>query len=126
MNNVELRGIGMTSQRTRDRLAKTLIEMCIKSEAVLDVIRKTPRHFFIDEALASRAYDLLVVVGFDIYTPHSRTDLAVDGREVRDSKHRYLMQLIKIILLIFLKRGFLFLKLQKREGWLLERLKAIF
>jgi|ETNvirnome_6_100_1030635.scaffolds.fasta_scaffold06114_6 hypothetical protein len=47
--------------------------------------------------LASRAYDLLVVVGFDIYTPHSRTDLAVDGREVRDSKHRYLMQLIKII-----------------------------
>ncbi|SVA91650.1 uncharacterized protein METZ01_LOCUS144504, partial [marine metagenome] len=54
---MDLKGIGMTSQRTRDRLAKALVEMGIKSEAVLDVIRKTPRHFFIDEALASRAYE---------------------------------------------------------------------
>jgi len=50
-------GIGMTSQRTRDRLADTLVKMGIKSEVVLDAIRNTPRHLFVDEALASRAYE---------------------------------------------------------------------
>ncbi len=55
--SVDYHGIGMTSQRTRDRLANTLVEMGIKSNAVLDVIRKTPRHLFVDEALASRAYE---------------------------------------------------------------------
>jgi protein-L-isoaspartate(D-aspartate) O-methyltransferase len=50
-------GIGMTSQRTRDRLANALVDMGIQSEVVLDVIRKTPRHLFVDEALASRAYE---------------------------------------------------------------------
>ena len=53
----EHHGIGMTSQRTRDRLAQTLIDMGIESDEVLDVIRKTPRHLFVDEALASRAYE---------------------------------------------------------------------
>ncbi len=50
-------GIGMTSQRTRNRLAEKLQEMGIESEAVLDSIRNTPRHLFVDEALASRAYE---------------------------------------------------------------------
>ena len=50
-------GIGMTSQRTRDRLADTLVKMGIKSEVVLNAIRNTPRHLFVDEALASRAYE---------------------------------------------------------------------
>ena len=50
-------GIGMTSQRTRDRLADTLVKMGIQSEDVLDAIRNTPRHLFVDEALASRAYE---------------------------------------------------------------------
>jgi len=54
---VEHEGTGMTSQRTRDRLAKTLRDMGIQSEAVLDAIRNTPRHLFVDEALASRAYE---------------------------------------------------------------------
>lgn len=57
MMSAEHHGIGMTSQRTRDRLAETLIEMGIESDVVLDVIRKTPRHIFVDEALASRAYE---------------------------------------------------------------------
>ncbi len=52
-----LRGIGMTSQRTRDRLITRLKEMGIRSQTVLDVIRNTPRHIFVDEALASRAYE---------------------------------------------------------------------
>ena len=47
----------MTSQRTRNRLVDQLREMGITSEAVLDLIRTTPRHLFVDEALASRAYE---------------------------------------------------------------------
>ena len=47
----------MTSARTRDRLITRLVEMGIKSESVLSVIRNTPRHIFIDEALSSRAYE---------------------------------------------------------------------
>lgn len=55
--NQRHRGIGMTSQRTRDRLIKRLQERGIVNPAVLEVIRNTPRHLFVDEALASRAYD---------------------------------------------------------------------
>ena len=50
-------GIGMTSQRSRNRLVDVLREMGIKSEKVLEVIRTVPRHLFVDEALASRAYE---------------------------------------------------------------------
>lgn len=50
-------GIGMTSLRTRERLIDKLREMGIRSEIVLDVIRNTPRHLFVDEAMASRAYE---------------------------------------------------------------------
>ncbi len=55
--NSEHRGIGMTSQRTRDRLCQQLRDMGIQSAEVLDVIRNMPRHIFVDEALASRAYE---------------------------------------------------------------------
>ena len=47
----------MTSQRSRDRLVSQLRDMGIESERVLAAIRSTPRHIFVDEALASRAYD---------------------------------------------------------------------
>jgi len=50
-------GIGMTSQRTRDRLAARLRDEGILDPRVLDVIRSTPRHLFVEEALASRAYE---------------------------------------------------------------------
>ncbi|MEA2078257.1 MAG: protein-L-isoaspartate(D-aspartate) O-methyltransferase [Pseudomonadota bacterium] len=50
-------GIGMTSQRTRDRLVQRLRSEGIKSNAVLEAIGSTPRHLFVDEALASRAYE---------------------------------------------------------------------
>ena len=52
-----LRGIGMTSQRTRERLLGRLIDQGISSMEVLDVIRSTPRHIFLDEALSHRAYE---------------------------------------------------------------------
>jgi protein-L-isoaspartate(D-aspartate) O-methyltransferase len=51
------RGIGLTSQRARNRLVAQLREMGISDEAVLEVIGSTPRHLFVDEALDSRAYD---------------------------------------------------------------------
>jgi protein-L-isoaspartate(D-aspartate) O-methyltransferase len=64
--SVEHYGIGMTSQRTRDRLANTLLDMGIQSGVVLDAIRKTPRHLFVDEALATRAYENTALpIGFN-------------------------------------------------------------
>ena len=47
----------MTSQRTRERLLGRLLEQGIKSMEVLDIMRSTPRHIFLDEALAHRAYE---------------------------------------------------------------------
>ncbi len=57
MSVVNIQGIGMTSQRTRDRLIERLRTKGIKDENVLKVMRNTPRHIFMDEALASRAYE---------------------------------------------------------------------
>jgi protein-L-isoaspartate(D-aspartate) O-methyltransferase len=51
------RGIGMTSQGTRDRLVQTLRNEGIKDERVLKAITQVPRHEFVDEALSSRAYE---------------------------------------------------------------------
>jgi len=53
----ENRGIGMTSQGTRDRLVQRLRQDGIKDERVLKAITQVPRHEFVDEALSSRAYE---------------------------------------------------------------------
>ena len=50
-------GSGMTSQRVRDRLVERLRENGIGDERVLNAIRTVPRHLFVDEALATRAYE---------------------------------------------------------------------
>ncbi len=55
--NTRLSGIGMTSQRTRLRMIERLREQGIRDEAVLAAMFEVPRHLFVDEALASRAYD---------------------------------------------------------------------
>jgi protein-L-isoaspartate(D-aspartate) O-methyltransferase len=55
--NSGVRGIGMTSARTRDRLIQRLSAQGIRSHVVLERIRSVPRHLFVDEALASRAYE---------------------------------------------------------------------
>ncbi len=58
-------GIGMTSQRTRERLITRLESEGINSLEVLDAMRATPRHIFVDEALASRAYeDTALPIGY--------------------------------------------------------------
>ena len=65
MNGIDLKGIGMTSQRTRERLIQRLVEQGIDNMRVLEVIRSTPRHLFLDEAMAHRAYeDVALPIGF--------------------------------------------------------------
>ncbi len=65
MEGPRLGGIGMTSARTRERLVQRLQEQGIKDMRVLDRIRNVPRHLFVDEALASRAYeDTALPIGF--------------------------------------------------------------
>ncbi len=59
-------GIGMTSQRTRDRMVERLRANGIKDEIVLAAMARVPRHMFVDEALASRAYeDVSLPIGFE-------------------------------------------------------------
>lgn len=66
MNTIELAGIGMTSQRTRERLIRRLQEQGIDNQEVIDVVRNTPRHIFIDEALSHRAYeDVALPIGYN-------------------------------------------------------------
>ncbi|MEN9756844.1 MAG: hypothetical protein RL755_1031 [Pseudomonadota bacterium] len=61
-----LQGVGMTSQRTRDRMIHRLSEQGITDKRILDIMRTTPRHIFIDEALASRAYeDTALPIGYN-------------------------------------------------------------
>ena len=65
MNGITRNGIGMTSARTRERLIERLKAEGIKNAAVLERMRAVPRHLFVDEALASRAYeDTALPIGF--------------------------------------------------------------
>jgi protein-L-isoaspartate(D-aspartate) O-methyltransferase len=58
-------GIGMTSQRTRMRMVQRLREQGIRDEVVLSALAEVPRHIFVDEALAHRAYeDIALPIGF--------------------------------------------------------------
>jgi protein-L-isoaspartate(D-aspartate) O-methyltransferase len=82
-----LRGIGMTSARTRDRLVSRLRAQGIRNDAVLQQIRNVPRHLFVDEALASRAYEdtaLPIGRGQTISQPYvvaRMTEALLDGFE---------------------------------------------
>src|SRR3954463_16596393 len=61
----DLRGIGMTSQRTRARMVQRLREKGMRDERVLGAMARVPRHLFVEEALASRAYeDTALPIGF--------------------------------------------------------------
>jgi len=60
-----LRGIGMTSQRTRERMLARLREQGISDEVTLAAMGAVPRHIFVDEALSIRAYeDVALPIGF--------------------------------------------------------------
>jgi len=65
MRSARAPGIGMTSQRTRDRMVQRLRERGIADERVLSAMAAVPRHVFVEEALASRAYeDSALPIGF--------------------------------------------------------------
>lgn len=80
-------GIGMTSQRTRNRMIDRLRQQGIHDEKVLQTMAEVPRHLFIDEALASRAYEdtaLPIGQGQTISQPYivaRMTELLVHGRD---------------------------------------------
>jgi len=81
-------GIGMTSARTRARMIERLREQGIVDEVVLAAVNAVPRHIFVDEALAIRAYDdapLPIGHGQTISQPWvvaRMTELARNGREL--------------------------------------------
>ncbi len=81
-----LSGIGMTSQRTRLRMIERLREQGIVDEAVLNVMNEIPRHIFVEDALASRAYeDFALPLGFgqtisQPYVVARMTELLIAGR----------------------------------------------
>ena len=87
--NLSIKGVGMTSQRTRDRLIHLLKQHKIKNENVLNVMAKMPRHLFVDEALSSRAYDnisLPIGHGQTISQPYMvarMTELLIEGGGVK-------------------------------------------
>lgn len=63
---LSMQGIGMTSPRTRERMINRLLDQGITNHKILDVMRNTPRHLFVDEALASRAYeDTALPIGYN-------------------------------------------------------------
>jgi protein-L-isoaspartate(D-aspartate) O-methyltransferase len=57
MTDLLMQGVGMTSLRTRERLIQRLRDQGVSNLKVLDVLLNTPRHIFLDEALAHRAYE---------------------------------------------------------------------
>lgn len=87
--NLRHTGIGMTSARTRERMALRLRESGIRDEAVLNAIRHLPRHLFVDEALGHRAYeDTALPIGFNQtisqpYTVARMTELILENRPRR-------------------------------------------
>ncbi len=82
-----LHGIGMTSQRTRIRMIERLREQGIRNEAVLRAMAAVPRHIFVEEALASRAYEdtaLPLGMGQTISQPYivaRMIELLINGRQ---------------------------------------------
>jgi protein-L-isoaspartate(D-aspartate) O-methyltransferase len=84
--SADLSGIGMTSQRTRERLVQRLVDQGITNLAVLDAMRNVPRHLFLDEAMAHRAYeDTALPIGYQQtlsqpYIVARMTQLLIEGR----------------------------------------------
>jgi protein-L-isoaspartate(D-aspartate) O-methyltransferase len=88
MTPLQLQGIGMTSQRTRDRLIARLMDKGIKNTHVLEVIANTPRHLFVDEALSHKAYeDTALPIGYgqtisQPYTVAKMTEILLEAGEL--------------------------------------------
>lgn len=85
MRKLDIQGVGMTSQRARDRLIQELEQKGIKHLDLLSVMRKIPRHLFMDTAFATRAYeDTALPIGHgqtisQPYTVAKMTELLLEG-----------------------------------------------
>ena len=85
--STDIEGIGMTSQRTRERLINRLCEQGIVNINVLEVMRTMPRHIFLDEALSHRAYeDTSLPIGYkqtlsQPYIVAKMTELILSGNK---------------------------------------------
>lgn len=85
----ELQGIGFTSQRTRSRMVERLVQAGIENQEVLQALRQLPRHLFVDEALAHRAYEdtaLPISLGQTLSQPYivaRMTELLLDVQPKR-------------------------------------------
>jgi len=87
-------GIGMTSRRTRSRLIERLRAQGIANEAVLEAIWETPRHIFVDEALASRAYeDSSLPIGFGQTISSPVTVARMSEALLRDGQPRKVLEI---------------------------------
>jgi protein-L-isoaspartate(D-aspartate) O-methyltransferase len=93
-------GIGMTSQRTRARMVERLREQGIRDERVLAAMGSVPRHLFVEEALASRAYeDTALPIGFgqtisQPYVVARMAETLLAGKAARkDPRGRYRLRL---------------------------------
>lgn len=87
--NLRQSGIGMTSKRTRQRMVERLRAAGIHDELVLSAMLEVPRHLFVDEALATRAYeDVSLPIGFGQTISHPFTvarqcEIARNGRALQ-------------------------------------------
>ncbi len=87
MQKLDVKGIGMTSQRTRNRLVERIKNLGIKNKDVLRVMRLVPRHLFMDAALASRSYENMALPighGQTISQPYivaRMTELLLEGNK---------------------------------------------
>lgn len=85
VDSIQRHGIGMTSQRTRNRLIERLKEQGITNQDVLKTIADTPRHLFVEEALSHRAYeDSALPIGYgqtisQPYTVARMTELLLEA-----------------------------------------------
>ena len=92
MRKLDIKGIGMTSQRTRDRLMDRIEHLGINNQEVLRVMRLVPRHLFMDDALSSRSYEntaLPIGHGQTISQPYivaRMTELLLEGQSDHDHK----------------------------------------
>ena len=90
----DLRGIGMTSQRTRLRLIERLKAQGIDDDRVLQAMSETPRHLFVDEALAHRAYeDTALPIGFNQTLSQPYIVARMTGLALQRGKPRRVLEL---------------------------------
>ena len=103
-----VQGQGMTSLRTRQRLIERLTEKGIADVRILEAMRDTPRHLFLDEALSTRAYESLkdrLTIGGKLIIPVGDGNRQVLTLVKRTSKSTYIEEKLEDVLFVPLLKG---------------------